>query len=120
MDHRRACVWRTALLVACMATSGCGGGGSSSSHGYLQTNLTSNVQGTTPNFDPNLVNPWAIAFNGHGPFWISDNGTGLATLYDTQGTVLSLQVMIPPAGGAAGPGPVSGQIYNATTDFIEP
>ena len=31
--------------------------------------------------DPNLVNPWGIAASPSGPFWISDNGAGLASIY---------------------------------------
>lgn len=27
--------------------------------------------------DTNLVNAWGVAFNGTGPFWVSDNVAGL-------------------------------------------
>jgi hypothetical protein len=36
--------------------------------------------------DPNLVNPWGISFNSTSPFWVSDNGTGVTTLYTAAGT----------------------------------
>jgi hypothetical protein len=31
--------------------------------------------------DSQLVNPWGISTSGMGPFWISDNGAGVSTLY---------------------------------------
>ena len=35
--------------------------------------------------DPSLLNPWGVAFFPGGPFWISDNGTGVSTLYEGNG-----------------------------------
>jgi uncharacterized protein (TIGR03118 family) len=35
--------------------------------------------------DPNLVNPWGVSFSATSPFWVSDNGTGVATLYNGAG-----------------------------------
>src|SRR3954471_7261809 len=48
---------------------------------YAQTNLVSNIPGLAAFTDPNLVNPWGIAASATSPFWISDNGTGVSTLY---------------------------------------
>ena len=67
---------------------------------YTQTNLVSNSSATPANFiDPNLVNPWGNVSNGGSPFWVSDQGTGLSTLYDTStspsGMPQSLVVTIP-------------------------
>lgn len=68
---------------------------------YTQTNLVSNSSATPANFtDPNLVNPWGNVSNGGSPFWVSDQGKGLSTLYDTSTTppgmpVSSLIVTIP-------------------------
>jgi uncharacterized protein (TIGR03118 family) len=67
---------------------------------YTQTNLVSNSSATPANFiDSNLVNPWGNVSNGGSPFWVSDQGTGLSTLYDTStsppGTPQSLIVTIP-------------------------
>jgi hypothetical protein len=69
--------------------------------------------------DTNLVNAWGISFSATSPFWISDNGSGLSTLYavtyDTNGTVQvakqGLQVGIP------GDGTPTGQLFNSTTNF---
>ena len=51
----------------------------------LQTNLVSDLPGVAEVTDPNLVNPWGIAQGNGGPFWISDNNAGLATLYNVPG-----------------------------------
>jgi uncharacterized protein (TIGR03118 family) len=62
-----------------------------------------------------LVNPWGIAFSATSPFWISDNGPGLSTLYNTAGTPLSLVVSIPlPSGGPSAP---TGAVFNGGTAF---
>jgi hypothetical protein len=47
---------------------------------FQRTNLASDIAGSNQT-DPNLVNPWGISANPTGPFWISDNGTGLASVY---------------------------------------
>ena len=64
---------------------------------YTQTNLVSNSSATPASFtDPNLINPWGNVSNGGSPFWVSDQGTGVSTLYSTPpGTPLSLVVSIP-------------------------
>src|SRR5262249_16182342 len=56
-----------------------------SSGSYLQTDLVSDIAGMAPNTDPSLVNPWGLVFNPTGAFWVSDNGTGLSTLYNGTG-----------------------------------
>src|ERR1039458_6843170 len=48
------------------------------SDGYLQANLVSDLPGMAQLQDTNLVNPWGISFSATTPFWISDNGSGLA------------------------------------------
>src|SRR5712672_1592252 len=50
----------------------------------LQTNLVSDLPGVAQFQDPNLVNPWGIS-QGPGPLWISDNNSGLSTIYNGQG-----------------------------------
>src|SRR6266496_4465976 len=70
---------------------------------YVQVNLSSDQPDVAVLQDTNLVNSWGIAFSGTGPFWVSDNGTGKATVYsvtnDTTGaqvvTKLGLEVNIP-------------------------
>jgi uncharacterized protein (TIGR03118 family) len=73
--------------------------------------------------DPNLVNPWGISESATSPFWISDNGTGLATVYSTSATatitIAAVKPTIPPgAASGAGPAPATGQFSNSTTVFL--
>jgi uncharacterized protein (TIGR03118 family) len=78
---------------------------------YTQTNLVSDLPGVAITQDPNLVNPWGIAFSPASPFWISDNGTGLSTLYNNGGTgIVGLVVGIPAPGG--GSGAPTGAVFN--------
>jgi uncharacterized protein (TIGR03118 family) len=62
---------------------------------FQVTNLISNQDGTANTTDSNLVNPWGIAQGDHGPFWISDNGTGVSTVYRHSGVKEPLTVTIP-------------------------
>jgi uncharacterized protein (TIGR03118 family) len=64
---------------------------------YLQVNLTSNVHGMAQHTDRNLVNGWGLAFFINSPFWVSDNGSGLSTIYDGGGVPQGLVVTVPPA-----------------------
>jgi uncharacterized protein (TIGR03118 family) len=65
-------------------------------NGYQQTNLVSNIPGMAAVTDSRLVNPWGIAESGTSPFWISDNGAGLETLYNSAGTAQATVVTIQP------------------------
>ncbi len=86
---------------------------------FQQTNLVTNNQSVTPanNTDPNLVNPWGISFSPTSPFWVSDQGTQKATLYNGLGVPQALVVNIPPPTSGTGP---TGQVFNNTTGFIIP
>src|SRR5437762_6290558 len=48
---------------------------------YRQTNLISDWPGLAPIQDPLLVNPWGTTLTGTSPFWVSNSGSGTATLY---------------------------------------
>ncbi len=69
--------------------------------------------------DPNLVNPWGLAAIAGNPWWVSDNGTGLSTLYDGLGNIESLVVTIPPSASAlpGSTGTPTGIIANSSSDF---
>jgi uncharacterized protein (TIGR03118 family) len=95
---------------------------------YVQDNLVTNDQTHLANLgfapaahtDANLVNPWGIAFGSTGPFWVGDNGQGVATLYDGNGNAQALVVTIPASAnpGATSPAPVTGVVFNgSSTDF---
>jgi uncharacterized protein (TIGR03118 family) len=79
----------------------------------LQTNLVSDLKGVAQVFDPNLVNPWGISESSGSPFWISDNNSGLSTLYNTQGAIQNLVVSIPTPGDPLGAtGAPTGTVFN--------
>ena len=88
----------------------------SSASAFTQTNLVSNVPGLAANLDPNMVNPWGLSFSPTSPFWASDQGKGVATLYDGAGNVNSLVVPIP--GSATGPSGPTGTVFNSTAGFL--
>ena len=88
-----------------------------------QTDLVSDVAGAAA-MDPNLVNAWGIASGPTTPFWVSDNGQGVSTLYDGAGHPAPvgqpLVVTIPPPAGSppdttAAP---TGVVFNGTSDFV--
>src|SRR5205823_2097007 len=77
------------------------------------------VPGLAANPDPDLVNPWGLAFNGNRTvLWVSDNGTGLSTLYNN-GTKLGLKVTIPPPAGGSGPATPTGMVFNGTPNTLQ-
>lgn len=80
--------------------------------GYKQTNLVSNIPGLATVTDASLVNPWGLASSPTSPWWVSDNGTDLSTLYNgNTGAKQGLVVSIP----AAAP---TGLVFNNTADFL--
>ena len=98
---------------------------------YRQTNLVSDLPNIARVQDTNLVNSWGLSHSPTGPWWVSDNGTGLATVYTGDGTPFNplvssgtppLVVTIPPpagspAGTTAAP---TGNVFNPTSDFAVP
>jgi uncharacterized protein (TIGR03118 family) len=89
---------------------------------YTQTNLVSNTSGVAPVTDPQLINPWGISRMSVSAWWISDNATGLSTLYRGAGDKQSLIVTIPPADPTnknTPTGTPTGTIANGSqTDFL--
>ncbi len=81
---------------------------------FTQINLVSDVMGRAENFDPNLKNPWGMAFAPTSPFWISNQASNTATLYDGAGNSIPLVVGIPPVGFPTGP---TGQVFNGSSGF---
>ena len=89
---------------------------------YTQTNLVSNESGVAPVTDPQLINPWGISRGSGTPWWVSDERTGLSTLYNGAGAKTSLIVTIPPADPTNKKTPTgtpTGTIFNGSqTDFL--
>jgi uncharacterized protein (TIGR03118 family) len=95
---------------------------SSASAQYVRTDLVtdSGTGGTVA--DGNLVNAWGLTALPGSPFWVSDNATGLSTLYaignSAQGVSASRQglvITIPAARG--GQGSPTGIVGNTTGGF---
>ena len=110
------------FCAACaLALNACGGGGGSSMSsqpvtGLTDAALTSNGVIAAAHNDPNLQNPWGVAAAPGGPFWIADNNSNKATVYDGTGAVLAPTVTISP--GTSGPANATGEVYNGTADFM--
>ncbi len=79
---------------------------------YAQRNLVSDGAVPADLVDPALVNAWGLAASSTSPWWISDNGSGLSTLYNgNTGAKVALTVTVP--------GAPTGIVFNgATTDFV--
>jgi uncharacterized protein (TIGR03118 family) len=85
---------------------------------YSWTNLQSDIAGVATHVDRNLVNPWGMSVSApNGTIWVSDNGTGVSTLYGQDGTARSLVVTIPTAARNRGGGNPTGQVRNNTLFF---
>jgi len=84
---------------------------------YSSTNFQSDIPGVAMHVDPNLVNPWGMTASPSGTIWVSDNGTGVSTLYNQDGTAVSLVVTIPTAAQNRGAGNPTGVVFNGTAFF---
>ncbi len=94
-------------------------------HGfYQQTNLVSDLPNIATFQDPNLLNPWGLSHGPTTPWWVSDNGAGVATLYNGQGQAFPLASPLvvtipPPAGSPAGTTAApTGNVFNGTSGFV--
>src|SRR5215475_13683694 len=100
------------LLGAAMFTVG-----SARADTYSWTKLQSDIAGVAQHTDPNLVNPWGMAAGSTGVIWVSDNGTGVSTLYNQDGTAVPLVVEIPTAARNRDGGNPTGIVFNSTGFF---
>jgi uncharacterized protein (TIGR03118 family) len=100
------------LLTLCLSASAV-------AQHYTRTDLTANSAAVSTGVivDPNLVNAWGLSRASGSPWWISDNGMGLSTLYDLTGAPQPLVVTIPPAKGQTGPSAPTGTVFNFTKSF---
>src|SRR2546427_6230230 len=94
--------------------------------GYQQVNLASDIPNLARQTNPILTNPWGITFAPDGPFWISDNGSGFASVLRGNGKPLPnppsptspLVVTIPPPAGATFTAAPTGVVFNGTSGFV--
>jgi uncharacterized protein (TIGR03118 family) len=97
----------------------------SSAQKYHRTDITTNSStvSNAPNIDPQLLNAWGMSRGAGGPWWISDNGTGLTTVYNGAGAPfvptgatqpLVVKIATPDGTGTATP---TGTVFNPTSGF---
>lgn len=88
--------------------------------GYVQTNLVSDIPGLAAHTDPNMLNPWGVAFfSGASPFWINENNAGISSLIDGMGNPFaSLPSVIIPAPTSATGGTPTGIVANIFAVFF--
>jgi uncharacterized protein (TIGR03118 family) len=79
---------------------------------YKVTPLVSDQAGVVAHTDPNLVNAWGLTASATSPWWVSDNGTDLSTLYRGDGTPQALVVHVA--------GAPTGTVFNGTGSFALP
>jgi len=85
---------------------------------YLQTNLVSDVPGLATTTDPNLVNAWGLTRTQNSPWWVSDNGTGVSTLYNGAGQRFPVaNPLVVTVTGASGQSAPAGTVAITSTDF---
>jgi uncharacterized protein (TIGR03118 family) len=89
---------------------------------FAQTNLVSDGFLPAVTTDPNLINPWGLTSSATSPFWVSDNGMGVTTVYTGAGAKVkvggfdSIAIAAPP--GQATPASPTGDVFNiAGTGF---
>ncbi len=83
---------------------------------YTQHNLVSDGAVPADLVDPNLINAWGLVSSPTSPWWISDNGTGRATLYNVSTGAIPLIVTVPGAmGEQSAP---TGLVFNGGTGFV--
>src|SRR5262249_16017533 len=82
---------------------------------YQQTNIVWDIPGLAATVDHNLIHPWGLSLSPTGQFRVSDNGTGLSTVYDVRGNPHPTTVVIPlPAGGTGDTAAPTGNVRNTT------
>ena len=139
MKHRLAKFGRRSLVIVPLAVSALIGVTTASAAGpgdrtrtFMQTNLVSDVPGLALHTDPNLVNPWGQASAPAAvgsPIWVSDNGTGKATVLNGDGTPfirsgqpLVVTLATPPSAGPNAVAAPTGQLFNTfdntSTNFV--
>jgi uncharacterized protein (TIGR03118 family) len=113
---------KTFLSLATAASLALSVGPVANAQHYNQVNLVANVSGVAPVTDPHLVNPWGLSRSSSSPWWVSDNATGLSTLYNGAGAINPLVVTIPkanPNNKTFPTGTPTGTIANSSpTDFL--
>lgn len=89
-----------------------------SGNAYLVHNLVADQPGIADFTDPNMVNVWGFATSASSPFWVTDGGTGLSTVYSSNGTPSATKPSVPPSAKGTAPSTPTGIVYNGTGGFL--
>jgi uncharacterized protein (TIGR03118 family) len=124
-----------ALAAGLIAVAAPAAAGAAAAHGatpasdqgneFRQTNLISDLanQGAQV-VDPNLQNPWGLAFGPATPLWVADNNGNVATIYTiTPGGKMAANtnhvVALPGGRASTGDGASpTGEVFNPSTGFV--
>jgi uncharacterized protein (TIGR03118 family) len=63
-----------------------------------------------------LINAWGLVHAPGSPWWISDNGSGWSTLYNSTGVAHSLKVVVPGAKNGVKGSPTA-IVFNGSSEF---
>ena len=100
-----------ALTIAVLAAAIGSGAARAASDAYTVNPLVSDGSTTARSSDSSLVNGWGLSAGPTTPWWASDNGTSLSTLYSGTGAKAALTVSVP--------GSPTGTVFSASaTDFV--
>ena len=119
----RSLPFKSALIGAVAVAALCASAGFAQAQ-FKQTDLVSDISGLATVTDPNLKNSWGVSNLPGSPFWISDQGTGVSTLYTITGsTGVAPANLFPPNSVAIPPGPgpglgPTGQVANPGSSFL--
>lgn len=112
------------IYTSSLTISEASGGGAAQvpATAYDVRHLTSDLTGGWgEHVDPNLAGAWGIALGPTTAFWISNEETGTATVYDSNGAPFPganpLVVKIPNGTGGNGPSKPTGQVWNGWPAF---
>ena len=85
---------------------------------FTETNLVGSEGVAAAQTDANLINPWGMSESPTSPFWISVNGSGLASIYQvtdsgvTPNVIPPITIAVPP-GQTPGTASPTGQVFNS-------
>ena len=85
---------------------------------YNVVNLVSNVPNLAPTLDTNAINSWGILIDKN-KLWVVDNGSGLITTYNTDGSItMPVVTVLAASGNPADTGTPTGIVRNNSLNFV--
>jgi uncharacterized protein (TIGR03118 family) len=116
MLRRTICLVSAASLLAFLGLGGSAAVARTShaaampANGYNVTKLVSDQAGKAATRDKDLVNAWGLVAGPSTPWWVANNGSQTATIYDRTGAKIPLTVKVA--------GDPTGAVFNGGSDFV--